>query len=72
MRSLEMGAGLTRSDPGDWAGSCGMHPDQASNRDSADGRFDPRGAPAEPASGAGSRRWLAPALVGTAAALGAA
>ena len=72
MRSLEIGAGLTRSDPGDWAGSYGMHPDQASNRDNAEVQLEPRPATLKRDGGAGSRRWLAPALVGTAAALGAA
>jgi pimeloyl-ACP methyl ester carboxylesterase len=49
-----------------------MHPDQASNRDSAEVQLEPRPATLKCDDGAGSRRWLAPALVGTAAALGAA
>jgi pimeloyl-ACP methyl ester carboxylesterase len=54
------------------AGREGHEPRGLTNGLGADGRFGPRGAPAEPATGAGSSRWLAPALVGTAAALGAA
>jgi pimeloyl-ACP methyl ester carboxylesterase len=48
-----------------------MHPDQASNRDSADVQLEPRPATLKRDGEAGSRSWLAPALVGTAVALGA-
>jgi pimeloyl-ACP methyl ester carboxylesterase len=70
MHNLEMGAGPMRDHSGNRAGNYGLQPGRAPDRDGADARFEPRPAPVE-RDRTGSRGWLTPALVGTAAALGA-
>jgi pimeloyl-ACP methyl ester carboxylesterase len=57
-------------DPGDRAGNHGLQPDWVPDRDSAEARFEPRLATLK-RDRTGSHGWLTPALVGTAAALGA-
>src|SRR5688500_16633505 len=70
MHNLEMGVGLMGADPGDRAGNHGLQPDWAPDRDSAGARVEPRPATRK-RDRTGFRGWLTPALVGTAAALGA-
>ena len=70
MHNLEIGVGLMGGDPGNRAGNHGLQPDWAPDRDSAEARFEPRPATLK-RDRTGSRGWLTPALVGTAAALGA-
>ena len=70
MHNLEMGVGLMGGNPGDRAGNHGLQPDWVPDRENAEARFEPRPATLK-RDRTGSRGWLTPALVGTAAALGA-